>query len=151
MEESRSAGDNVPLLHACLSQQRDADRWGDSLGRLNQPLCLWLPCEHRRCWVQLQTSWFWKAQRCAWSIYLSQCLGSCSPMSFCTQVLRSFRICSIWMEELSFSICFGKAQGEPSITEPGFVYALVAGALRLLTCCSVLGCGFAPADSYMVH
>ena len=37
------------------------------------------------------------------------------------KMLKSFRICSARMEELSFS-CFGKAQGEPRVTEPGFVY-----------------------------
>lgn len=70
-------------------------------------------------------------------------------MSFCTQALRSFRICSTWMEELRFSSHFGKAQSELSVTELGFVYVLVAGALCLLACCSVLARGFAPVDSFM--
>lgn len=44
------------------------------------------------------------------------------------QALRSFRICLTQMGELSFRGCLSKAQGELSVTEPGFVSVQVDGA-----------------------
>lgn len=135
-------------LCACLPSREMLIDGGTARWRLNQSLCLWLPCEHGRCWVQLQTLWSWEAQRCIWSIHLSQQLGSCSPTSFCSVGAEVLQDLLHVDGRAKFQQLLWQITG-PGVTEPGFVYALVAGVLCLLTCCSVSAHVFAPADSFM--
>lgn len=120
-------GDSVPLLCACLASREMLIDGGTSLWRLNESLCSWLPCKRALLGSAADL----------WSIHLSQQLGSCLPTSFCTQMLRSFRICSMCVGELSSSSCWLYLHSLVSLTR----WWLVSSNLLLCLSSWLCSCG----------